>query len=285
MSSYDKESSEKNKRIIDVLINQILKNLINLGVNSLEIAKKVIKQYPEIAEEDEIRTAGREAEERRRYVNEHAGDASESYRREIEAEAIQKINKRRIVSSFVESESYMRMSHNLFVKFDSGRENGYHWSKFYETEESEPIKEKAMREGISDEIRDKYRHMMVCKLITYTYKYWSIIKEKNISFLAEHFSAMFPNSEFTDKLEIIYGNNQNKKNYVADSDLDIIWTFIHGVIKLCIKYMYYTKRQFFNIKNEGRIVDSVEVDYESDIITWDVNLAVRTDNLEMWNNM
>lgn len=282
MSSYDKEISKKNKLIIDVLINQLLMNLIGLGMTSLEIAKKVVDQYPEIAREDEIRTSAREAEERKRYVDERAGDCSESYKREIEREAARKINKRRIVSSFNESQSYMRLSHNLFVNFDTSKPNGYHWSKFYKNENDEPFTEKAMREAITDDVREQYRHAVVCKIISYTYPYWSIIKDRNISFLAEHFSSMFPNSDFTDKLEIIYGNNDMKKNYVSDEDLDTIWVYIHGIIKLCIKYMYYTGRKFFNIKEDGRVVD---VDYESDILVWDVKLNVRTDNLEMWETI
>lgn len=282
MSSYNRETSKKNKLVIDVLINQLLRNLIGLGITSREIAEKVITQYPEIKREDEERTSAREEEERQRYVDENAGDCSESYRREIRREAEKKIRKRRIVDAFTESQSYMRLSHNLFVNFNESKPDGYHWSKFYERENDEPFTEKAMREAITDEVREQYRHAVVCKIISYTYPYWPIIKDRNINFLTDHFSAMFPNSDFTDKLEIIYGNNDMKKNYVSEDDLDSIWAYIHGIIKLCIKYMYYTERKFFNLEEEGKVVD---VDYESDILLWDVNLNVRTDNLEMWEDI
>jgi hypothetical protein len=283
MDRYNKARSKQFEVQIDVLINQILKNLINIGSNSLEIMKKVLLENPEIIIEDERRTAAKEAAERRKYVDDNAGDVSESYREEIRQEAIRKINRRRIAKTIPELESYSIMAHNLYVRF--GAPDGYSWSDFYEKEEDEPTKEKFAREAMSDELRIEFRHKTVCNIIKYSYEYWGIIKEKNIDFLASHFSTLFPNTDFSDKLEIIYGNNDAKKNYVSDEDLDIIWRFIHGTIKLCIKYMYYTGRTSFEIRKNEIVVDVIPIEIQRDIDDWCVNLDVRTDNLKIWHSV
>lgn len=286
-ASYDRELSERNELIVNILINQIVKNLINIGANSLEIANKVIKANPEIIQEDERKTSAKEAEERRRYVEKNAGDVSDSYRREIEKEAARRIVRRRIANTLPEAESYLRLAHNLFVRFNPEIPDGYSWSRFYTKEEEEPEKEKIIRESLDDCIRKTFRHDTVCNIVKYSYKYWDIIKNKDIDFLANHFSSLFPGSDFSDKLEIIYGRNDNKRNYVSPEDLDIIWTFIHGTIKLCIKYMYYTGRRYFKIKTknadgESVVSEIVRVNVPEDISKWQVKTDVRTDNLEMW---
>lgn len=283
MDRYDKTRSKHYELQIDVLINQILKNLINIGANSLEIMKKVIIENPEIIVEDERRTSAKEEIERRKYVEQNAGDVSESYRQEVMQDAVRKINRRRIAKTIPEIESYSIMAHNLFVRF--GHPDGYSWSDFYETEEDEPMKEKLAREAMTDEMRREFRHKTICNIIKYSYKYWETIKAKDVDFLAHHFSTLFPNTDFSDKLEIIYGNNEAKKNYVSDQDLDIIWRFIHGAIKLCIKYMYYTGRNAFEIKKHDVVVEVIPVDVQRDIEEWGVNLDVRTDNLAMWHTV
>lgn len=283
---YDKEAAEQNKLEVDVVINQIVKTMINLGANVSRIAKETLAKNPCIIKEDEIATNKREIEERKAYVKEYSSGATESYKREIILEAEEKINKRRILHSLDDIDKYVRIAHNLFITFDDNIENGCDWSRFYNNEEDEPLDEKSARIALEDEeSRTKYRHFTVCQFIAYSYKHWDIIRDRNIDFLAHYFSSMFPNSDFTDKLEIIYGNNKEKKNYVDPEDIKTIWRFIHAIVKLSIKYMYYTDRSGFKktVPNSNESKEIVEVDYNSDIEKWDVNLSVKIDNLQMWD--
>lgn len=281
MERYDREMSKRNELEVNVLMNQILKNLINIGSNSIEIMKKVILANPEIIAEDERKTAIKETAERKKYVDDNAGDVSESYRLQVMEEATRRINKRRIARTIPEIQTYAIMAHNLFVRFGHAQD-GYTWSDFYKHENEESDKERFLRESMNLELRNELRHKTVCNVIKYSYKYWENIKEKDMDFLAHHFSTLFPNTDFTDKLEIIYGNNDERKNYVSEEDLDIVWRFIHGTIKLCIKYMYYTGRESFQIRKNDVVVDTIVIDKDYDIQNWEVKLQVRTDNLESW---
>lgn len=283
---YDKEAAEQNKLEIDVVINQIVRTMINLGVNVSRIARETIAKNPCIVEEDELVTSKREIKERKAYVKEHSSGASESYKQEIILEAEEKINKRRILQSMDDIDKYIRIAHNLFITFDDDIQNGCDWSRFYNSEDDEPFDEKAARIALEDEdSRTKYRHFTICQFVAYSYEHWGIIHERNIDFLASYFSSMFPNSDFTDKLEILYGNNKAKKNYVDPEDIKTIWRFIHAIVKLSIKYMYYTDRSGFKktVPNSSEPKEIVDVDYDADIEKWEVNLAVKTDNLNMWD--
>lgn len=287
-TSYDKDFAKENELVLNVIINQCLKTLINLGANAITIGKETISKHPNILEEDERKTSEREAEERRKFVA-SKGAISDSYKEEVEREAREEIKKKRIPEAFSEAEGYIRIAHNLYVNFDSTIPNGCPVTVFWgENPDDEPFLEKTARIATEDEeMRTKLRHTMMCKMIGYSYKYWDMIKGKNLDFLTNHFSVLFPDGDFSDKLGIIYGSNDEKKNYVSEEDLNVIWRYLHGVIKLCIKYMYYTDRQFFNVDYISPEIPGgkVDVDYHTDIEKWGVKLEVRTDNLEMWNKI
>jgi hypothetical protein len=287
MSSYDKELAEENKLKIDVVINQIILTMINLGINTKNIAAEVVERNPKILEDDERLTGERERIERNEYIRKKSGDFSESYKEEVRKEAIETINKMRIPTAFNELDSFVRMAYNLIINFDDSRPNGYHWSKFYTIESDEPFKESTVRLACEDENnRTKYRHITVCNFIAYSYKYWPMIRESNLDFLVNHFSTIFPDSDFTDKIQIIYGKNEEKKNYVSQEDMDVIWRYLHGLVRLCIKYMYLNDRTSFSkLSFSDGPKDIVEVDYHNCISEWDAKLTVKVDNLSMWNDI
>jgi hypothetical protein len=261
---------------VDVIINMTIYNLISLAGLCIQIANAAIERHPEIEIEDERRTAAREEDARQRYIQKRSSGLTPNALTQLRAEAEEKVTKLRIRSALPKIEQYMRMSTNFVVRFD-GVQNGYHWPRFYKREAEEPETEKFAREMMTDELREEWRHKAIAYIIAYSYEYWPVILTRNTDFLANHFSTLFPDNEYTDKLEIVYGNNENRRNYVTDEELARVWRLIHATLKLCIKYLHYTGRNTVTANDR-----TVTVNVAEEIQTWGVDLNVRMDNLQMW---
>lgn len=276
MASFDPEKAEMNAREIKALINGFLLNARKLCRLTMTITDEVLAEHPEIIEEDERRCVARETEERIAYINSKIGgmDVPRDLIDEYTEEASRKINKLRILRARVLLEQGWRLSHIL-------DERGYIWTDFFSDESHIPTEETiAVQAADSESKRNEYRHVIITKFIKHTYEFWDQIKRKDIDFLVNHLGTLFPDSEYTDKLEILYGNNEDKKNYVSDKYLEIIWKFIHGLVKTSIKYMHYIGKNTFRFKKTDpdgnvRIVRTLVIDCDEEIEKWGVNLEVR----------
>lgn len=170
-------------------------------------------------------------------------------------------------------ESYLRLSY--LVDLDGWTEEKALLQKDG-TYIEEPKKEKLLRSLYNKEDTIKYRHVAMAKFITYSYKFWDAIYDKNQIFLIEHFSSLFPDSQFTDKINIIFGNDLNgHTKYIDAKKLNNVWKLIHGLIKLSIKYICKIGKTEFHIKKETNgvkeIIETVVVDLDYCLNKWDVN--------------
>ena len=212
MSSFNPEKAEKNIREITALINGFLLNARKLCRLTMTVTDEVLIEHPEIIDEDERRCFAREVEERIAYVNHKIGgmDVPRDLIDEYTEEANQKINKIRIIRARVLLEQGWRLSHIL-------DERGYIWTDFFEDESHIPTEDTIAVQAIDSDVkREEYRHVVVTKFIKHTHEFWDQIKRKDIEFLVNHLDTLFPDSEYTDKLEILYGNNEERKNYVSE---------------------------------------------------------------------
>jgi hypothetical protein len=276
MDSYDEDLAELNKDKIEMIIDGFLQNLRLLGNLTSNIANIAIlndMNDPEgtLISEDERKCSARENEERLEYVNKQINGRTVSnyILNEIKNEAVEKIHKLRFREIIAKLESYIRLSHIL-------DEGSYDWPKFFNNESDEPSNETLIRQAFTnEEKRIEYRHVTLCKFIQYSFPYWERIKSKDISFLVNHLSTIFPNSDFTDKLEIIYGNNDLNKKYISDENLNRVWMIIHGCIKTSIKYLKYIGRTTFKnkvIRDGVEIVDDlITINVDDQIVHWNVN--------------
>lgn len=279
MESYDAELAEINKDKIEMILDGFLHNMRLLGNLTCSIAKDAIKKDHEdsdgkLISEDERKCAEREKSEQISWVNEkiNGRELSNYEIQELVDESKSKIHKYRFSEALIKLESYLRLSYIL----DKG---SYSFSKFFEKEEDEPMEETLVRQAFTDEDNDEkrigIRHSTMCKFIQYSHPYWPVIQDKNISFLMDHLSTLFPNSEFTDKLEIIYGKNDEHKKYISSENLERVWKLIHACIKTSVKYMKYIGRANFKTKEivngEEKLSHVVNVDIEEEIVKWKVN--------------
>ena len=274
-STYNKDLARDNKEKITKLINNFLNNSRLLAELTIDIARDVMKDNPKILDEDEQRCVDREKIEREQWIsNQSIGQhISQDDLNRLKEESEIKIRKFRIKEAFIKLQSYLRLSYAL-------DEQGYEWSKFFECEEDEPDEEAMIRQLLdNDSKRTELRHSTICKFIQHTYSFWPVIKNKDIDFLVNHLNTLFPNSEYTDKLEIIYGNNEDKKMYVSDQNLERVWRIIHGTIKTSIKYMHYIGKNKFNFKKTVNgvqtTIKTLEINIPDEIERWAVNLEVR----------
>lgn len=276
MDSYDTNLAELNKEKIEMILDGFLYNMRLIGNLICDISKTAIendKKNPNgvLLKEDEKKCEEREKIERNEYIlNEIGGRNLSKYEmNELIEESIKKIHKYRFSEILLKLQSYLRLSHIL----DKG---GYEYTKFFTNEGDEPLEETLIRQSFdNEERRISIRHSTISKFILFSYPYWLNIKAKDISFLINHLSTLFPNSEFTDKLEIIFGKNDSHTKYVSSEDLERVWRLIHSCIKTAIKYMKYIGKSVFNdkrmINGTLEIVKTINIDIEQEIINWDVN--------------
>lgn len=275
MALYDKILAKNNADKINTLIDNFLKNIRLIGELTSEIMQSTINKYPEVLSEDERKCIERENVERSSWVQSQieGRTVTSGQKAAYEREAVSKFRKIRMREAYILLQEYRRLSHILDI-------GGYNWDKFFKKENDEPAKERLIRETMDDDdARDEYRHLAVCNFIKYSYEFWPVIKNKDIDFLTNHLNALFPDSEYTDKLEIIYGNNDAKKTYISDKDLERIWRMIHATIKTSIKYMLYIGRTTFHFTTKVDDVDvvtrSIVVNVQDQMDFWAVNPEVR----------
>lgn len=66
---------------------------------------------------------------------------------------------------------------------------------------------------------------------------FDLIDRKDDSILTEHLSAIFPESNYVDKIQYIYGANPKKKRYVSDEDVQFMWKLITAAMHRAIKWV------------------------------------------------
>lgn len=88
---------------------------------------------------------------------------------------------------------------------------------------------------------------------------WIKIKNKDDSILTEHISIIFPNNPYVEKIQYIYGNNPQKKNFVEPSEMDSIWKLITGLVHNSIKYIIFSEDpEFYLISNSDKFIKSLD---------------------------
>lgn len=276
MTSYNVEMAEINADKIEMIIDGFLYNLRLIANLICDISKKAIsddKKDPNgiLLKEDEKKCLEREKLDRIEWINKEIDgrNLSKFEIDEITQDATRKIRTYRFPEILIKLESFIRLSHIL----DRG---GYEYTKFFHRESDEPLEETLIRQAFDNEDkRENKRHSTICNFISYTHDFWANIKKKEISFLINDLSNLFPNTDFSDKLEIIFGNNESHKKYISEENIERVWKLIHACIKTSIKYMKYIGKSTFKQKKilngETRVVKIITVDIEQEIIEWDVN--------------
>lgn len=280
---HNEEKIKTEKQNIDIIINSLIMFLGELGRDLIDIIDKTVKNYPALVKEDNDRMTLREQDELRIYMSKNKTD-SEGYNKKLEKEMEEKLRKFRLNTIIPQIESGLRMSSNLIKRFN--KKNGYISADYFSKPENEPIYERAARESITEELREEYRIKLIEDIILHSYEYWSNIYDKDLQYLSNLLRAMFPNSEYTDKLELIYGNKDNKKSYIEEEDIENIWDKVHNIIRMCIKYMYYCESTSFKMispNNPNEFNKEIFIDIEGDINIWEVKTNVRTDNISIWD--
>lgn len=157
---------------------------------------------------------------------------------------IEKISCCRLKPAYNMLRSYRRASHNL-------DEEGYNWDLFFENEEDEPAAEKDYRMMMTPELRKIFREKAIYLFAKHTYPYLDAIENRELNFLVNHLSSLFPNSELTDRLSVIFctddaGNFIPK--YINEKDVDFIWRIVQGCVKNGLIYCYSSEVSNFEIK-------------------------------------
>lgn len=257
MASYNKKLAQKNEELITVVIDKFLSAIQNIMVEVISISEKLMVEHPELIEADEIKCKDREKLELQNFINVNGRNPDE--------DEVLTLYKLRFKDAFEQLKKGHRMSHSL-------RNGGYDWPEFFEIEEDEPEDETMARQAFADETRTKYRNIGMTDFIKHSYPYWDNILEKDINFLINHFSSLLPNSEISDKLSILFGDN-GEKMYISEEKLTLIWRLIHLCIKMSIKYIKHTGRTgFTNTTLFTKKETTTTFDVEKLIETWKVKL-------------
>lgn len=246
MSSYNEKMAAENSELITELMDKFLRATQLIMTEVIEISENIKINHPKLINDDELKCKERENLELKEFLDKHKRNPND--------EEIKEIIKMRFGDALEKLKQGYRMSHAL-------RTGGYDWSEFFEKEDDEPTEECCARQVLTDETREKYRHIGLTDFIKHSYPYWDNIFDKDINFLINHFSSLLPNSEVSDKLNILFGND-GINSYISDDKLDVIWKLIHLCIKLAIKYIKYTGRKSFRNKT---LLTNKEVEVQLDV--------------------
>ena len=178
----------------------------------------------------------------------------------------------RIVNAYNMLRIYIRASHNL----DPG---GYKWNLFFDKETDEPEEERNYREMFNvEKLRTDLRHKCVYLFAKHTYIYLDAIHRKDLDFLIDHLSSLFPNTEFTDRISVIFGpddtGSKTTTKYVNPEDMVRIWRIVQGCVKNGLYYCYAYGIEHFdvNVLNAAgvKVLTRYIIDYEKEAARWEL---------------
>ncbi len=179
------------------------------------------------------------------------------------------------ISQIVEElKGYRRASFNLDYE-------GYDWSKFFDKESDEPDKDKLFRKLLEGNVtlKRKYRRDAIYKFAKHTYEFIERIYKKELNFLISHSKILFTNSEYTERLSIIFekedeNSEDYNSKYLLKQDIEQIWAFIHGCIRLGLMYCKREGLREFKWKDSnGNIIRTLPIDYETEAVRWKIALV------------
>lgn len=235
--------------------------LHKLGVNSEEI-NTVLTAYSNGVRESEILS------EIPKSVTIYPGELEEILR------DMEKISCCRIKPAYNMLRSYRRASHNLDLE-------GYNWDKFFEKESDEPDTEKDYRMMITPELRTMLRDKSIYLFTKHTYPYLNAIENRELDFLVNHLSSLFPNGELTDRLSVIFCTDENGTlipKYINERDIDYIWKIVQGCVKNGLMYCYLCDIKTFDIKIKvGKYDHPLQrytIDYAKEFKRWKMEVPV-----------
>ena len=282
-SSYDVNLAAQNKSVINTVFERFILNVQSIAQLTIEITPRILDENPEIIVEDEQKCRLREERDVTKWVDEQMGDFGDaSTRRQYTKEAMEKFKRIRILEALPKLKMSWRVSHALLPGV-------YPIGRFYDNASDEPGEEMLYREMIGsrdgseteeeayekENERLKNCHIIINKFISYTFPYWQVIFDRDMHFLTEHLNTLFPNSDITDKLEILYGNNDSQKNYIPTENIRQIWVKIHSMVKLSLKYMKYMGKSDFKIQRVGQETERVHIDVDRECEKWAVSFETR----------
>lgn len=288
---------------IDDIIVRFLKNSRNLTDLVSDLVKNAM-ETTNIEEEDEIRCLQRDLKDRLTYISSelhskgasreeiinimdiisgekektkplseefssisiHEGEIEEILRNSVCNKCI------RLKTAYGMLRSYRRASHNL-------DKNGYSWDLFFATPEEEPQSEKNYREMFNDEsLRKTLREKCIYLFAKHTYVYLDAIYSKNLDFLINHLSELFPNSEFTDRLSVIFASDEEggtTTKYASTKQIDQIWRIVQGCVKNSLIYCKLCGVEHFDVKilnsSGEKVLTRYNINYAREKERWNLN--------------
>lgn len=109
--------------------------------------------------------------------------------------------------------------------------------------------------------------MVIDEFIVKSYQHWDKIKERDESFFLNHAGNIFPflpQEKMAPFLQLFHTNDNAGKCVISDELKDTIWNNLHGMIKICIRYIHKHREQ-----NEEFHED---VDLQANAQTWGLKL-------------
>lgn len=110
--------------------------------------------------------------------------------------------------------------------------------------------------------------VLIEEFISKSYQHWDKIKEKEESFFLENAGDIFaflPPERVKAFTNLFHTKDHNGKCIVRDKLKEILWNHLHGMVKICIQYVYKNKK---TIENE--VILSIDV--QKHATTWGLKL-------------
>ena len=120
---------------------------------------------------------------------------------------------------------------------------------------------------LADIIRLINPTMVIDEFITKSHLHWEKIKEKDETFFLEHAGHIFPfllQDKMEPFLQLFHTKDNQGKCVISDDLKNTIWNNLHGMVKICIRYIHKHR-----IDNE---TFHKEVNVQSCAQTWGLKL-------------
>lgn len=85
----------------------------------------------------------------------------------------------------------------------------------------------------------------ICGFLNKGIDIFDMIHMKDDRILTEHISIIFPKNDYIEKIQFIYGANDQQKNYVSNEDITVMWKLIIANMHRAIKWVIFSGDERF----------------------------------------
>lgn len=100
------------------------------------------------------------------------------------------------------------------------------------------------------------------KFIEKGYRNLSAIKNKEQNILLQELDIILPDNPYIEKIQYMFGNNPERKQYCSDKAISAVWNMIHALVHLSVKHIITNNIQPW--KNQilsDRIIEQWEIQF------------------------